>query len=137
MANNKKKNVNSKLKKQDRLRQEQVVLALVAPIPSTPTPSSSSLRKDFAYDSSGSSPTKSSHSHGRFGPCHGYEDSGEEEDDSGSKMCKEDEAHAYKFFFSSPMLAKVLEDGLVIHSSHAHPISQGEAATTIVVSIGD
>ncbi|KAJ6406953.1 hypothetical protein OIU84_010463 [Salix udensis] len=114
MAKNKKKNISSRLKKQDRLRQEQIVLALVLPIPSTPTPSSSS----------GSSPTKSSHSHGRFGPCHGYEDSGEKEDDSGSKMCKEDEAHAYKFFFSSPMLSKVLEDGLVIHGSHAHPISQ-------------
>ena len=54
-------------------------------------------------------------------------------------MCKEDEAHASKFLFFSPMSTKVLDDGLVLYESHAHHISQGEAAvtaTTTTLAVG-
>lgn len=73
---------------------------------------------------------------GRFGACPGSEDSSKEEDDSSLDMCKEDEAHASKFFFSSPMSAKVLDDGLVLYSSHAQNILQGEATGAAVALVG-
>ncbi|KAJ6298023.1 hypothetical protein OIU76_019197 [Salix suchowensis] len=54
------------------------------------------------------------------------EDNAEEDDEFSSDLCKKDEAYASKFFFSSPMFIKGVEDCLVLHDSHAHPILQEE-----------
>ncbi|KAJ6423302.1 hypothetical protein OIU84_024276, partial [Salix udensis] len=64
------------------------------------------------------------------------EDNAEEDDEFSSDLCKEDEAYASKFLFSSPMFIKGVEDCLVLHDSHAHPILQEEDvfATTFLGS---
>ncbi|KAJ6743061.1 hypothetical protein OIU85_017078 [Salix viminalis] len=89
--------------------------------PSSTSPSSSSLQRNFVYDSSGSCPTESS--------------SEEEDYDSGSDTCKEDEAHASNFFFSSPMSAKELDKGLVLLDNHAHHNKQGVTMAATATSV--
>ena len=119
MAKNKRKKAILKLKKFEELRQE-LVLALVALIPASST---SPMQINFAYDNSGSCTSKSSHPNGRVGPNYEeFEDSEEEEDVFSSTLCKEDEANASKFIFSS-MSDQFVEDCLVLHESHAQPIS--------------
>ncbi|KAJ6417073.1 hypothetical protein OIU84_002879 [Salix udensis] len=129
MAKNKRKKAATKLKNVEELRQE-LVLALKAKLPATSTSLPPSPKQRIsAYDSSGSCTSKSSHSNGSLGPNYKeFEDSEEEEDEFSLALCKEDEAYASKFFFSSPMSDKFANDCFVLHESHAQPIVQEEAA---------
>ncbi|KAJ6406951.1 hypothetical protein OIU84_010461 [Salix udensis] len=49
----------------------------------------------------------------------------------GIQPMTEDEAHASKFFFSSPMSGMYANDCLVLHESHAQPIVQEEVAMAV------
>ena len=105
MAKNKKKKVVSKLKKGEELRKK-LVLALEAPIPAFPLSPSSFSQGNSTYESNGSCPAKSSHSHDRFGPNYEeFEDSEEEEYEFDPTLCKEDEAYASKLCSMAAMLS--------------------------------